>query len=142
MSIKIMAIVWESANVEGATLLVLLALADYANDTGVCWPSRDALAQKSRVSSRHVKRILRDLEDRGLIETDVNGGPRGVNVYTVKPRGDTVSGDIASADAPGRHGDNGYPRGVDTMSPKPSLEPSLGTGRGLSVPVPVLRERT
>ena len=120
-----MATIWETAAVDGATLLVLLALADYANDTGVCWPSREALAQKSRVSTRHVKRILRALEFRGLIETDVNGGPKGVNVYTVIRRGDTTSGDIEGDYALGCQGDKRIPLGGDTMSPKPSLEPSI-----------------
>ena len=94
MSIEVMTAVWRNAEMRGAPLLVLLALADYANDQGVCWPSLMTLALKSRVSERQVRRILRSLERSGDIEVDVNGGPRGVNLYKV--RGDMVSsqGDI------------------------------------------------
>ena len=94
MSIEIMSAVWKGAEMRGAPLLVLLALADYANESGVCWPSIMTLALKSRVSERQVRRILRGLERNGEIEVDVNGGPRGVNLYKV--RGDTTSsqGDI------------------------------------------------
>ena len=54
MSIKAMARVWETSKHEGSTLLLLLAMADYANEYGLCWASIDALAKKARLSRRTV----------------------------------------------------------------------------------------
>ena len=78
-----MSAVWESGEVSGATLLVLLALADYANDNGICWPGVPALAKKARVSERYVRELLGDLEDGGYITRELNAGPSGVNTYKV-----------------------------------------------------------
>ena len=91
MSIKIMSAVWERAPVDGGSLLVLLAMADFANDNGICWPSVPSLARKSRLSERQVQRVLRDLEDSKLIMTDLGTGPHGVNTYKVLARGDKMS---------------------------------------------------
>ena len=41
--------------------LVLMALADAADDQGVCWPSVSTLAKKCTVSTRAVQRSLRVL---------------------------------------------------------------------------------
>ena len=83
MSIRIMSAVWEKAPVDGGSLLVLLAMADFANDNGICWPSVPTLALKSRLSERQVQRVLRDLEDAKLIMVDKGTGPHGVNTYKV-----------------------------------------------------------
>jgi hypothetical protein len=50
--------VWDKSRATGATLLVLLALADHANDDGVCWPSARRLGRMARISRRHVFRCL------------------------------------------------------------------------------------
>lgn len=47
--------------------LVLMALADAADDHGVCWPSVSTLAKKCTVSTRTVQRSLRALIDRRLL---------------------------------------------------------------------------
>ena len=47
--------------------LVLMALADAADDQGVCWPSVSTLAKKCTVSKRTVQRSLRVLIDDGLL---------------------------------------------------------------------------
>jgi hypothetical protein len=61
MSIKVMTRVWEHSQHGGGTLLVLLALADYANDHGVCWPDVATLATKARLTDRQVSNVLNDL---------------------------------------------------------------------------------
>lgn len=53
--------VWEHSKHGGGTLLVLLALADYANDNGVCWPDVATLAVKARLTDRQVSNVLNDL---------------------------------------------------------------------------------
>ena len=47
--------------------LVLMALADSADDQGVCWPSVSTLAKKCSVSTRTVRRSLRGLMDSGML---------------------------------------------------------------------------
>jgi hypothetical protein len=39
MSIKVMSQVWEHSTRKGTRLLLLLALADFANDEGICYPA-------------------------------------------------------------------------------------------------------
>lgn len=47
--------------------LVLMALADAADDAGQCWPSLRTLAAKCCVSERTVQRVMKDFERMGLL---------------------------------------------------------------------------
>jgi Helix-turn-helix domain len=85
MSIKVMGEVWESSSTKGSTRLVLLALADFANDQGYCFPSIQSLAIKSALTERNVQVILRDLERRGELVTLRGAGRGHVNAYWVLP---------------------------------------------------------
>jgi hypothetical protein len=67
MAIKYSSKIWRETNQQGTRRLVLLALADYANDQGMAWPSIASLAQKCRLSERQTQRILRILEKDGEI---------------------------------------------------------------------------
>ncbi len=60
--------VWERASVSGSDLLVLLALAEMANDNGVCSPTVRTIAKMVRLSERQTKRILANLERDGFIQ--------------------------------------------------------------------------
>ena len=94
MSIRTMSHVWEHSQQKGASLLLLLAIADYANDDGRAWPSIATLANKIRMSERNTQRLLQRLSRCGEIEIEVNSGQNGVNVYrvTTPRRGDNLSG--------------------------------------------------
>ncbi len=83
MSIEVMSAVWKHAPVKGGDLLVLLALADHANDRGMCWPSIPKLAEKSRLKERQVYTIIGRLERKGLIDVDHGEGSRRGNFYRV-----------------------------------------------------------
>src|SRR5262252_7054276 len=76
--------VWDDLRTQAhSELLVLLALADWANDDGYCWPTISALAVKSRLSERAVQQILGRLSATGRIER-ISGGGRGhANEYRV-----------------------------------------------------------
>ena len=65
-------------------MLVLLALADCANDDGRCWPSLAYLADRSRMTRRSVQRAIKGLVRDGHIEMESNAGPSGVNLYRVR----------------------------------------------------------
>lgn len=54
--------IWKNSEQQGSALLVLLALAWYADDTGRAWPRVASLARRTRLSIRHLRRILRRLE--------------------------------------------------------------------------------
>lgn len=93
MSIKVMTEVWEHSQQEGGALLVLLALADHANDQGYCWPSVPTLAKKARLSERHVRRILSDLQETGELEIEARTGRSNYyRVVTPRMGGDNLSG--------------------------------------------------
>ena len=63
-----MTAVWDAQRYEAGTLLVLLAMADYANDEDrTCHPSLGRLAEKSRLSRRQVQRIMDRLKTDGVI---------------------------------------------------------------------------
>lgn len=81
MSIRIMSAVWEHSQAKGTELLLLLALADYANDKGEAWPSISTLARKCRVGIRQVLRMIQRLEERDEITVMRRAGFRGTNRY-------------------------------------------------------------
>ncbi len=67
MSIKIMTMVF-SAKVGSATRkLILLKLADNADDSGRCWPSQKYLTEACEISERSLRDHLKRLEEDGFI---------------------------------------------------------------------------
>lgn len=60
-----------------AAKLVLMALADIADDQGICWPSVGHLATKCTISERTAQRLLAGLERLGLIEVEPRFRPDG-----------------------------------------------------------------
>ena len=83
MSIRIMSQVWDNGPDDRNELLVLLALADFANDEGECWPSMIGVAEKSRMTERGAQKVIRRLEECGWIKTDTGGGRGGKNKYRI-----------------------------------------------------------
>jgi len=63
-----MSAVWEIQSIKGTEKLVLLSLADNANDNGICWPSLNTIARKCGVTRRQAIRIINDLEKLGFVE--------------------------------------------------------------------------
>ena len=64
--------------------LVLLALADNANDEGFCWPSVTTLATKCGMEQRSVTRVMERLESGDHITRKERPGRS--NTYTIHPR--------------------------------------------------------
>lgn len=60
---------------------VLLALADHADDRGICWPGLWGLAEKSNMPRRTIQRKVRQLEALGLLRTDPGKGQHGTSLY-------------------------------------------------------------
>lgn len=135
MSIKIMQEVWEHAPVSGGTLLVLLAIADSADERSrTCFPGIESLAHKARLSDRQVKRVLAELADLKIIHVDRNASPFKTNLYRVADpsnwfRSDILSptGKEAEVTSATCRWDAHVPSDGTPMSPKPSVteeEPS------------------
>jgi hypothetical protein len=83
MSIAVMTRVWEQSKQRGSRLVLLLALADHANDDSVCWPGVARLAERARIERRSAQTIIRDLEDAGEVYVAVNAGRGNSNMYLV-----------------------------------------------------------
>ena len=69
-----MTTVWDYSEAAGTDLLVLLALADIADENGECWPSVGYMARKCRISGRTVQRCVRSLESLGEVVVIIEGG--------------------------------------------------------------------
>lgn len=66
--------VWQHSPYSGERLLLHLALADYANDEGICFPSHGTLAKKARCSTGWVSKTLRQMISDGLLEVVEKAG--------------------------------------------------------------------
>lgn len=69
---------WDQDDLPSHPKYLLLALADYADDAGKCWPSQSALAKKMGLgpsSTRSIRGWTKILEDHGLISYTVRKRP-------------------------------------------------------------------
>jgi Helix-turn-helix domain len=66
MSIKAMVWAW-AQDITTTETLVLLALADRANDEGLCWPGQEGLASKCKLTRETVNRNIKRLEVLGKL---------------------------------------------------------------------------
>lgn len=73
MSIRVMSAVWE-LDLPDSEKLIALALADWCDDDGKCWPSVAQIAAKSSKSVRTVQGTLSSLEGKGLLQRDMIAG--------------------------------------------------------------------
>lgn len=73
MSIKWMNWVWEHSPYTRTQKLIHLAFADYASDEGYFWPLQDTVAKKCNCSTRYVQKTLKDMRERGMIESEQRG---------------------------------------------------------------------
>lgn len=63
MSVSAMIYVWKHSKAESGELLALMALADFADDSGEASPTIGELSDRARLSRRQVQRALRELEE-------------------------------------------------------------------------------
>jgi hypothetical protein len=120
MSIRMMTQVWDQSQHKGSELLLLLAIADNANDQGVAYPSVRTLAKKTRLHPHHVKKLLRVLEASGELVTHIGTGPRGCNEYEIKLSTGEGSNLLPRMKSSGSPQDQ---KGVVPTLPEPNTEP-------------------
>lgn len=118
MSIYVMSKVWKYSQHRGSELLVLLAIADFANDDGVAWPSIPTISHKARIGRSQTYDVIRHLIETDELELLRQGGGRQSNKYRVLVRETGPRPEMT-------------PRPVDRTpavresGPEPSLEPSV-----------------
>ncbi|WP_191569082.1 helix-turn-helix domain-containing protein [Paracoccus yeei] len=83
MSVEAMAWVWKNGPADPTERLVLLAIADHADDHGWCYPSMAGIAAKACVTERGARGIVRRLEAGGWVTVKVGGGRGGKSKYCV-----------------------------------------------------------
>jgi hypothetical protein len=121
MSVHVSSWVWKHSKAKGTQLLVLLSLADMANDDGACWPSIRMICERCRVSERAVQENLRAAESIGELEIRKQQGKYGTNVFQFTAFRGAPNAPLASRGEPERIS------GVRHPAPKTSLEPSKET---------------
>lgn len=110
MSVRWISTVWETSPYEGRRLLLHLALADFANDEGTCFPSQKTLALKARTTEAWVSASVKQMVRDGLLEIVERGSGRGHRtVYRLRKgttqlgdseKGETEKGESESAQTP------------------------------------------
>ncbi|MEO0385057.1 MAG: helix-turn-helix domain-containing protein [Pseudomonadota bacterium] len=96
--------------------LVLLALADWADDAGSCFPSVHLIVEVTELSDRSVRAALRRLEDLGLLQTERtrrSNGAMGANRYFLKLGAKPIAQDVVGAGQPQCDGKAPPARGAD-----------------------------
>ena len=70
MSFKLVAAVFDMKVGNPLRKMVLIKLADQANDDGVCWPSYESIARSCEISRRSVVTHIQWLEDNGFLRIE------------------------------------------------------------------------
>lgn len=87
MSFVVTQRVWKHSKLKSGDKLMLLALADLADDDGFCWPGYELLTDMTGVSERQAFRIVANLQTAGELiiwKQQGQGGGRGyTNIYLV-----------------------------------------------------------
>lgn len=134
-----MTAVWELFQGAGSELLTLLALADFADDHGRCFPSIATIAKKTRRSKSQAQRVVHSLIDSGVVQVEGNesgGAPGSTRRYRVivdrmtgrmgATGGAGATGRMGAADGSHGCGETGRMGATQT-----TIEPSVTIKRGL-----------
>lgn len=90
MSFKVTNWVWARSESRNGARLVMLALADRADDSGFAWPSVDDLAERTRLTPRAVRKCVGELVALGELEVENGGGRHRSNRYRIIPKPGTL----------------------------------------------------
>lgn len=120
MSVRVSTLVWGRSQAKGHVLLLMLSLADQANDDGYCWPKQATLARRLRLGGdRAVRKAIAAAEEMGELS-------------------------IIHRTHEGRYIGNAYQINLEVLRtypdiwdvpPEPQFRPAQGT-TGTTVPVP------
>lgn len=140
MSVRMMGVVWDMDLPMGEKL-VLLKLADRANDDGECWPGQESLAKQCSMTDRALRDNLARLKKRGLVQIEQRrkGSRQGTNLYRLTLQPEVSSGsdeektpaqpEVSSASKQASAGSlrHSQPEVCDiAYKEEPSVEPPVG----------------
>jgi DNA-binding transcriptional MocR family regulator len=91
MSIQAVSWVLEESRSRGFARLVLLSLANYANDDDECWPSMRTIAKNAGISLGSVSKQIQELVDLGELEVVSKGSHRTSTRYRIQRSRDELS---------------------------------------------------
>ena len=84
MSIEVMNLVWTQSEQKGSSLLLLLAIADNANNKGEAYPGIEYLSHKVRMSRRQTQRLVQELDKSNELAVIWGGsGPKDAHFYFI-----------------------------------------------------------
>lgn len=83
MSNFILTLAWK-AECTPTEKLVLISLADQANDSGICWPSISSIENRTNLSDRAIQKAIASLLQKGHLTVHFRMGKS--SYYTVHPR--------------------------------------------------------
>lgn len=132
MSLETFLDTWKHSPLNRSRLLLVLALADAADDEGWSSPKVEWLAERARVQPRQAQRILRDLETAGTLEVRPGVGRGRTSSYRLRlEKGvvqDTFSSEKGGAEDTFSVGKGGA---HDTFSPgKGDIQDAFCAGKG------------
>ena len=76
--------VWANSKQDGSKLILLLAIADFADDSGVASLPIEGLAAKARVGVRQARRLIEQIEQDGEIAVQRGVGRGQTSIYAIK----------------------------------------------------------
>ena len=116
MSVKVMSDVWQSSQSKGTARLVLLAIADHCNPSGIAWPSLTRLASYVNVDRRNVIHAVNTLVEIGELKRIKTGRTGRATTYRVVLGSDaSVTSDASDTS------DGSVTQVVSVASPQPSM---------------------
>lgn len=140
--------VWLRAPVDGARLLVLMALANFADSDRIAAVKIAVLGQRARLGDRRTQQVLAELEEKGLIER-LGGGGRGISGrYRILVEMDEQTFTIsrrrrvnASAPFDGKKGEADYTVTAAKTTQEPSPFSPLNGARSFAVSGETMKDR-
>jgi hypothetical protein len=139
MSVQAITAALRVKGISSSAKFLLVVLANYADQEMKCWPSQARLSLDMNMTPRHMVRLFKELETKGIIvrkerprRTD---GSRVSALIGLLIHDDTVSlrdetKVTSDADPTCQIVQNQH----DTMSPKPSIEPSIEPSARVALP--------
>lgn len=83
MSYDLVRAVWDRKDLDASERLVMLSLADHADDHGYSYPSIKRLCERTSLSERTVQGTIKKLVGRGLLTVRYGEGRNGTNAFVV-----------------------------------------------------------
>lgn len=133
MSYKAVAWAFEHGPDNASDLLVLVALAEYADPHGLCFPSMKTLAAKCRMSERGTRYIIRRLTQAGYLSVEIGSWKEGSSRYRLLKR-NRMSG---APHAPGGGAPDAPPAPDAPLNDMPQAGHDMPQGGAPDAPKPV-----